>query len=840
MKKIIGFFLLGLCSLLASAQTQSPDEFLGYKIGTHFTPHNKIVDYFKHVYEQNPALINLQQYGETVERRPLYLTYISSAENIKNLESIRENNMALAQMGKNPTSAAAKTPAIVWLSYNVHGNEASSSEAAMLTLYELVKPGNTEAQSWLENTVVVIDPCLNPDGRDRYVNWFNNVVGVTPNKLLISREHREPWPGGRSNHYNFDLNRDWAWQTQIETQQRMDEYNRWLPQVHVDFHEQGINNPYYFAPAAQPYHEVLTDYQRSFQETIGKANAAIFDKNNWLFFTKEYFDLLYPSYGDTYPLYNGSIGMTYEQAGGPAGGLIAEKELGDSLTLTERAIHHFYTGITTIKTAAENKTELIKNFTQFFDDAVKGKVGIYKTYVLKYQDADAQRIEDLKDLLDKNGITYGTGNGSAKGYNYFTQKEESFSIQHKDLVISAAQPKAALIKVLFEPHTKLVDSATYDITAWALPYAYGVNAFASKDKIDVSPIKINNVVNFFPNNNYGYVLKWDGMKSARAMSQFLQKGIRLRFAEKDFTSNGQKFSRGSILILKSGNAAFQNNLANLINEIASAEKVEFYSVATGLSESGPDFGSDRMIALKTPTVAMLTGDEVSSLGAGEVWSFFDNDLKYPLTLINAKDAARMDWNAFDVVIMPDGYYSFLENKNAAASLQRWISSGGKLVALEGAVDQLSSQEWSSVKAKKNKEEDKDKPGVDYQLLNSYNERDNNYISNQTPGAIFKIEIDNSHPLMFGFPNYYYSLKTNPNLYSFMEGEGWNVGVLKKAAPVAGFVGYKLDPLLKDGWIFGVQNLGRGTITYLTDDVLFRNFWQNGKMVMVNAVFLVGQ
>ena len=824
-----------------NAQTKSPEEFLGYKVGEHFTPHYKIVDYFKHVAAQNPTLVSLQQYGKTNEGRPLYFSYISSAENIKNLESIRENNMALAQMENTKSSAAANAPAIVWLSYNVHGNEASSSEAAMLTLYELIKPGNIQAQSWLQNTVVVIDPCLNPDGRDRYVNWFNSVVGKTPNKLLISREHREPWPGGRSNHYNFDLNRDWAWQTQIETQQRMGVYNKWLPQVHVDFHEQGINNPYYFAPAAQPYHEVLTDFQRSFQQTIGKANAEVFDKNNWLFFTKELFDLLYPSYGDTYPLYNGSIGMTYEQAGGPAGGLIAEKELGDSLTLTERALHHFYTGITTIKTASENKAALVKNFTQFFDDAVKGNVGLYKSYVLKYQDADAERLNDLKYLLDKNGITYGTGSGNARGFNYFTQKEESFSIGNKDLVISAAQPKAALIKVLFEPQTKLVDSATYDITAWAMPYAYGINTFASKDKISVKSSSAEiNTINSSLNDAYGYVLKWDGMKAARAMSQLVQKGLRLRFAEKDFTSNGQNFSRGSLLILKSGNAAFQNNLVAILKEIAGKEKVAFFPVASGLSDAGPDFGSDKMIALKTPKVAMLTGEEVSSLGAGEIWNFFDNDLKYPLTLINAKDAARMDWNAFDVVIMPDGYYSFLDNKNAAAGLERWISAGGKLIALEGAIDQLSGQVWSSVKAKKNKEEEKDKGGVDYSLLNNYKERDNNFISINTFGAIFKVEVDNSHPLMFGYPNYYYTLKNTPNLYSFMDGGGWNVGVLKKAEPVSGFVGYKLDPLLKDGWVFGVQNLGRGSITYLTDDVLFRNFWQNGKLIMVNAVFLVGQ
>ena len=247
-------------------------------------------------------MVTFEKYGETNEGRDLVLTYISSPENLANLETIRLNNLAMAGLSKgNAAPATNKTPTIVWLSYNVHGNETSSSEAAMLTLYALVDPSNTRTKEWLQNTVVIMDPCINPDGRDRYVNWFNSVVGGKYNADPASREHSEPWPGGRSNHYNFDLNRDWAWQTQVESRYRLQKYNQWMPQVHVDFHEQGVNNPYYFAPAANPYHEVITQWQKDFQLLIGKNNAFYFDQNGWLFFTKENFDLLYPSYGDTYP-----------------------------------------------------------------------------------------------------------------------------------------------------------------------------------------------------------------------------------------------------------------------------------------------------------------------------------------------------------------------------------------------------------------------------------------------------------------------------------------------------------------------------------------------------------
>jgi hypothetical protein len=312
---------------LYSQSIQSPSEFLGYEIGARFTRHHKVVAYFKYV---STALKNvkLEKYGETNEHRPLYVTYISSQENIINLENIRKEN--LSQTGIIAGNTTNKK-AIVWLSYNVHGNEASSTEAAMLTLYELV----TNKKAWLENTVVILDPCINPDGRDRYVNWFNQVKSAPYNVDQNAKEHAEPWPGGRPNHYLFDLNRDWAWVTQVESQKRIEIYNKWMPHIHVDFHEQGINNPYYFAPAAEPFHEIITDWQRDFQTQIGKNHARYFDKEGWLYFTKESFDLLYPSYGDTYPTYMGAIGMTYEQAGHGRAGLGIQTDAGEILTLKD-------------------------------------------------------------------------------------------------------------------------------------------------------------------------------------------------------------------------------------------------------------------------------------------------------------------------------------------------------------------------------------------------------------------------------------------------------------------------------------------------------------------------
>ncbi|MBK9568755.1 MAG: zinc carboxypeptidase [Chitinophagaceae bacterium] len=841
LRKALLSFFIGSWFISVQAQVKSPEEFLGYKIGSRFTPHWKLVTYFNHVAANSS--IKLEQYGKTNEGRPLLLAFISSTENLKNLEQIRVNNLRLAHLQKDAVAAVEdNAPAIVWLSYNVHGNEASSSEAAMLTLYALVDPTNASTKNWLKNTVVIIDPCLNPDGRDRYVNWFNSVVGKNSNPNRSAREHSEPWPGGRTNHYNFDLNRDWAWQTQVESQQRIKVYDQWLPQIHVDYHEQGVNEPYYFAPAAQPYHEIITKWQRDFQVTIGKNNAKYFDQNGWLYFTKEVFDLFYPSYGDTYPTYNGSIGMTYEQGGGPAGGLSIFNDEGDTLTLSDRATHHYTTSLSTIDISSLNAPKLINEFRKFFNEAYQNGVGEYKTFVIKNEAAHSERINSFLELLDKNQIQYGTGKGSGKGYNYATGKEELFTAGVNDIIISACQPRSALVKALFEPKSSLVDSVTYDLSAWSLPYAYGINAFASKDKLVVTGI-VSRSVPVNAETTYGYVLPWKGIQTVKVVSQLLQKGILLRYAEQPFEVNGNKFDRGSIIILRTANKSFGKNLWAAVREVADANAVQLYPVTTGFVEKGFDFGSDKVHPFKMPKIALLTGEGVNPNAAGEIWHFFEQEIDYPISLINAGDMARTGWNDIDVLIMPDGSYPFLNDKDKQENFKNWINRGGRVVALESAVSQLAKADpiaiGLGIKQKKMDEGDK-KDSNSYEALKIFEDRDRKAISGTTPGSIWKVELDNTHPLAFGYPDYYYTLKQDNVIYEFLKDGGWNVGVLKKENQVAGFVGAALKPKLKDGLLFGVLPVGNGSLTFLADNVLFRSFWENGKLMFCNAVFLVGQ
>jgi hypothetical protein len=831
-KKIL-FALLAFGLNCVVAQTvKSPSQFLGYDLGAKFTPHYKIVSYFNQAAAAMPQSVKVQQYGETYEGRPLVLAIVSSPENMNKLEEIRKNSLRMTgDLTDQP--ADTKSPVIVWLSYNVHGNEASSSEVSMRTLYELLSPANPMTAAWLKNTVVIIDPCLNPDGRDRYVNWYNSVAGNKANPNKDAREHNEPWPGGRSNHYNFDLNRDWAWQSQVETQQRLKMYNMWMPAIHVDFHEQYPGNPYYFAPAAEPFHEVITPFQRSFQTTIGKNHAKYFDEKGWLYFTKEYFDLFYPAYGDTYPIYNGAIGMTYEQAGhGVAGLSIAMDE--DTLTLYDRIDHHFTTSMSTIETASGNALKLNTEFKKYFDEGKSNGNGIYKTYVIS--GAQAAKTKILVEFFERNNIHFGIAGKRipVKGFNYFNGREENYTTGENDIIVSSFQPKSALVKVLFEPQSKLSDSATYDITAWALPYAYGMQAYGLKERINPVPYVKENNTAFNANASYGYLITYNSINDAKMLAALLAKGVKVRFAEKDFTYNGKVYTKGTLVILKKGN----ESKMSLLTDLAAQLQSNVVPVTSGFMEGGFDFGSDKLHMLKMPVVAMLTGSKTAFTAAGEVWHLFEQQLNYPVTLINSEDIGDVTWKDFDVLVIPTGNYKFLTEKDGNAELKAWLRQGGKIIAMENAAAQMAAGEWG-IKLKKEEEEKAGDKKPNYSDLKKYENRDRDDITNFIAGAIYKTELDNSHPLAFGYPSTYFSLKLNSNLFEFMK-NGWNVGVIKKEQQVSGFVGSQLKEKIKDGTVIAVQQYGRGTIVYFADNPLFRGFWENGKLLFANAVFFAGQ
>ncbi|MBC9929959.1 M14 family metallopeptidase [Chitinophaga qingshengii] len=840
---LLALLLLGFFP--AMAQIPTPDQFLGYPLGSQFTPHYRVLDYFRQV-AATAKNVKVEQYGTTYEGRPLITATIASPANFSRLEEIRQHSldMSLAKGGQ-----PADQPVIVWLSYNVHGNEAVSTEAAMKTLYELVNNGNAQTQQWLQHTVVIIDPCLNPDGRERYVNFYNQVRGLQPDVNRYSREHNEPWPGGRPNHYYFDLNRDWAWQTQRESQQRVTRYNQWMPQLHVDFHEQEIEAPYYFAPAAEPFHDAITPWQREVQVMIGKNNAKYFDQEGWLYFTKERFDLFYPSYGDTYPMYNGAIGMTYEQGGSGRAGVAVLKRDGDTLTLTDRIAHHFTTGMSTIEVASQQADRILKEYVQYFDKAKKEPQGGYKSYVIK-AGGNPEKLNTLAELLRKNNIAFGYGANAAaaSGFNYFTGKTENFSVNKEDLVINAFQPRSNMLRVLFEPTSHLTDSVTYDITAWALPYVYGLTTYALKQPLtpaaDAPAMQQNTAL--AAQHPYAYLAQWNSVKDVKFLSALLKRGMKVRFTEAPFMSGGKTFPAGTLVITRTGNNGNGTTFDSYVTSQADKYKITLDAVSTGFVDKGGDFGSDKIRYIKPPKVVLVAGDGISSLGVGEIWHFFEQQLEYPIALVNERNLAAVNWDKTDILILADGDYKTFMDKASNERMKEWVNNGGKLIAIESAVEQLAGADWGiKVKKEKEKEEavsEKGKPVEDasYDALKPYANRERESVRQFIPGAIFKVQLDTTHPLAFGYPGTYYTLKQDSRLYEFIDNGGWNVGVLKKDNYLSGFVGADTRNRLKDGLLFGVKEMGNGTVVVLADNPLFRSFWENGKLMFSNAVFLVGQ
>ncbi len=823
-------FIAIFCSSMSVAQLQSPAEFLGYELGDQWTPHYKVYNYFHHV-AANSDLVAIEDYGYTYEGRELTHVVVTSAENHANLEEIRTNNLKL--VGFESGDVTENTKAIVWLSYNVHGNETSSSEAAMHSIYELV----TNKTAWLNDVVVIMDPMINPDGRDKYVNWNRTITGAFINPRPESREHIEPWPGGRTNHYYFDLNRDWAWQTQVESQQRLKIYLNWMPHVHVDFHEQGYNSPYYFAPAAKPYHKAISDWQKEFQVMIGRNNAKYFDAEGWMYFTKERFDLFYPSYGDTWPTFNGAIGMTYEQAGHSRAGLAIETAEGDTLTLRDRLIHHSTSGLSTVEITALNADRVVSEFSDYFSNVRNNGSGEYKTFVVKRSSNPDKTAMMMRYLIEQNiQIGQAASSSRANGFDYSTGTVGRVNIEEGDFVISTKQPQGNLVRVLFEPAPELEDSVTYDITAWEMHYAYGVDGYALTGDVATTAISMENtpVDTEMIERPYAYVAKWNSMDDMKFLAALLQEGVRPRYAQQAFTIDGQSYAAGSLVITRNGNHLMGDRFDDLVKTLADAHNREIQAVTTGFVDSGLDFGSSSVRLIDAPHIGVIGGSETSSTMVGHIWHFFDQQIKYPVTMLNMEDLGYIDWHEYDVMIMPSGYYGDAFDETGIEELMGWVRSGGVLVAVEGANRFLAGQDGIALNRKSGNGNGDDDPES---KLRVYGESERNFISNFNAGSIYELSMDTTHPLAFGYDSRYMSLKLGSTAYEYLD-NGWNVGVAKSGTPRSGFVGANVKGNLEESLSYGVQEMGAGSIVFMVDNPFYRGFWHNGKLLVGNAVFFL--
>ncbi|MEE8142944.1 MAG: M14 family zinc carboxypeptidase [Planctomycetota bacterium] len=823
---------------------KTPEQFFGVPLGSRFTSHSEVLRYCRYLAETSPR-VQLFSYGVSGEGRELIYLIISETEHIKNLESIRERQSRLADprllessKGEVSEEFLAQLPVIVWLSYNVHGNEASGTEAALRTAYQLSDGSDLATVSIRSNVVTILDPLLNPDGRERYRTWYHQVAAPGGNPDPNAREHAELWPGGRTNHYYFDLNRDWSWLSQPETRARIPEYLRWQPLVHVDFHEMSPESTYFFFPAEKPINTNFPEHTLRWGKIFGRANAHAFDRFGWLYYTAESFDLFYPGYGDTWPSLHGAIGMTYEQAGGPRAGLTYRRRNGEILTLTQRLHHHFVSGMATLLCAAEHKTDLQRSFHDFRRSATMAG-GEVREYV--FPAGQGERLRRFAQLLLDQGIEVESTQREAVAeslQDYHGERKEVVKLPAGSLVVSLAQPAGRLAKALLEPEAEVTENRFYDVSAWSLPFAMGLKGYFTSQSLAVERVPLRKVPetpgSVAGKARYTYLLPWDGLPAVRALIHLQSQGIRTRLIPKPIAVAGNKLARG-VLQVPVGGA--QATVHEAVQGAAAAAHVQFLAVNSGWTEDGIDLGSELVLDLVPPRIALATGPGVSSTSCGAIWFLLERELEIPFTSFGLERLARLELDRFNVLILPNGSgYRRQLNEKVRQRLKAWVQEGGVLIAIGGGAFALTKEQtgFTEISEKpaetKNDEEKKDPVRRKIEELRQQRRE------RQVPGNIFRIDLDEDHPLAFGLPQYVFVFMGGTRSFAVSESER-DVGAFTDDPAVSGYISEENIEKVRRRVYLAEEAQGRGRVILFSGDPNFRLFWHGLTPLFLNAVFL---
>jgi hypothetical protein len=828
--------LLLLPAGTAAQTVPTPAEVLGYEIGDRFTDVAGVERYMRALAEAS-ELVSLDTYGETPEGRPLVQVIIASPEHRARIDEVVRLNRELIDPETPEARAreiAAVNPAILYFTYGIHGNESSSPEAAMWTAYDLAS-GYEGLEGVLDAVIVVMDPAANPDGRDRYVNFFRQAALKRPNTNRETRERREPWPGGRFNHYLFDLNRDWAWLSQPETRDRLVRFQRWSPQVHVDFHEMGYTTDYFFFPAARPINPIYPEHILEWSRRFGEGNARAMDREGLLYYTGQDFDLFYPSYGDSWPSLLGAVVMTYEQGGGGFAGRQVERPDGTVLTLRDRAFGHRTTGNATIRTAAEGKTDLLLGFAQFHREVDEGLDDYYLV-----PGEDPTQVEALVRLLAKHEIHVEQAESEVRvsaephpGY------EARSTFPAGTYRVPARQARGRLAGVLLRPDNPLDATSSYDITAWALPFAYGVEAHSASGRaggewrtVTEVPSRLGRPLT--GRGSYGYLLP-PSFSHAAAVARFLEEdGWGLILAD-TFSLDGEQYPRGTYFFPQGRN----EDLDRKLEEAGLGGLV--VPVSTGLTDRGIDLGSRDSAHLRLPRLALLGGEGTAPTGFGAHWHFLEQVLDLPFDAVNVSDVRGVDLGAYEVIVVPSGDPVEELGEDGMEALGAWIRGGGTLVAVAGAARALAEP---LAEIEERTEVNEDEPDRDERLRRALRTREVRELEEwreRVPGTVLPVTLDPRHPLAFG-------VRTGSDegkVFVLSSGVGFEPDEEFETAGhfaegvdrISGVISERnLQRLDRSSWL-AERALGSGRVILFADDPLFRGFWYSGFQLFTNAILV---
>ncbi len=809
MKNYFAILLL-LGSISLSAQIKSPEEFLGYPIGTKFTYHHQIVAYSRYLASQSNGLAQWQVYGHTSEGREQGQMVIANLPAGVSLEQVQQNHQKRIQGEK----ADLSLPVIINLSFNVHGNEAAGSEAALNTLYALIsKPDKSIPY------VILIDPCINPDGRDAYVTQYNRrnyIAGGNPDPN--DQEHYEGITSGRYNHFSFDLNRDWVWQTQKETQQRLKFYRSWMPMMHADFHEQSFQHSYYFPPAAKPYLNFIAKSTIDLQYSVGRSFEKLFAEKKWLYFTSEIYDLLYPGYGDTYPVLNGALGMTLEQ-GGIRGGLISAKSDGDTISLVDRVKHHLALALNLVEWSLTNAESLKASFYGVHDKSRSNPTNQFGYYFVEKFSAGIP--SEFLQILDKNQIKY-TDTQLIKpvsAYDYTTNKQIVLKPDSKyGYLIPARQPSAPLIQALLDPTIELADSLTYDITAWNLFQLCGLQAYGlndnsvfgkqeiygiSAERSDIIPIE----------HQVGFSFNSTNFKLSQELIAFaIERGAMVTFSDKIIPA--WKMGEFAFITSKLSNKQ-RTDLIKKSEELG----IEIHPMYSG-SAYGPNLGSTHFRPIFIPKIAVVVDPANDVNQQGELAYFLTQKYGFKPSFIPSTQLFKSNLFNYTHIIYPDGKHSALSNTNSIL-LSDWVKKGGKLILMEGARKILDDKDLAV-------KEDTAKHTSTYVI------RERAELSNTTSGNILQVEVEKTHPLAFRINDS--SIYILNQVTDFVKLPKEFTPVLKTSSKpnIMGFVGANKKAQLANSLLLGVKEVDKGKIIWFGFNPLFRAIPNQGQTIFENC------
>ncbi len=800
-----------------------PADVVGHEVGEWHITHDKLVWYMKTLAEASER-ISIEQIGATHEDRPQLILTITHPENLANIEKIRSDHVWLTYPNEADKFDIKKMPVVTYMGFSIHGNESSGSNAALLMAYYLAAAQGPEIESALRNSVVLLDPSLNPDGLTRFSTWAN----MHKNKNITAdpndREYRESWPGGRTNHYWFDLNRDWLPVQQPESRNRVVKFHEWKPNVLTDHHEMGTNSTFFFQPGVPARtHPLTPKLNQELTEKIGEFHAAALDSIGSFYYTKEGYDDFYYGKGSTFPDINGGVGILFEQASSRGH---AQESANGILRFPFTIRNQFATAISTWKASVSMREELLNYQRDFYKKALReADSDSYRAYIFKAE-KDPARAYHLADILLRQEVDFYKPSRTIKMEGEEYTPDNSY-------IIPLKQRNYKLVKGMFEKRTVFEDSLFYDISGWTYPLAFNLE-YGEMTGRDYSRNQLGDKVEFleFPKGSviggqsaYAYAFEWHGYYAPRAAYRLMDKGIRVKVATKKFTGPGEKeFDRGTIMVPVANQNISEYDLFQLMQTIANEDALDVHSLSTGLT-GGVSLGSNTLVTVEKPKVALVV-EGGSSYDIGEVWHLLDTRMHIPPTKLPVSRIGSPNIDRYNTMVITGGLNL---NESALNNLKRWVSNGGTLIGTGSAVAWMARNKLTNLKLVS--AETPNAEEVPYELISDYSRAQN------IPGGVYMSKLELSHPLAFGY--YRENLPTFRRGRTMIEASDRlfsNPGVYTDSPLVSGWISDANLEALKGSSTLRVNALGRGRIVSIVDNPNFRAFWYGTNKIMMNAIF----